>query len=214
MKKTTISYFLKNSLPVIIAALVLLLIEFVGFNRAFTIGAMTDLPTEVLEINDGVLDNFEYQDNFLIAEGSDPKIQYRDLNMKIRGIDINCEPTSDSNSSQIFFATPDRPVSEDNSLRISLTKDDNIFFLPTTVFVTYLRLDLATDAGETLACTDIVLNPEIEIPAEFITLFSFIFWCFFFAAMVRLKFRNNSWRLVLSLGRMDNCLFGLVNCFN
>ena len=102
MKKTTISYFLKKSLPVIIAALVLLLIEFAGFNRAFTIGAITDLPTEVLEINDGVLDNFEYQDNFLIAEGSDPKIQYQDLNMKIRGIDINCEPTSDNNSSQIF----------------------------------------------------------------------------------------------------------------
>ena len=131
MKKTTISYYLKKSLPVIIAALVLLIIEFAGFNRAFTISAIANLPTTVLEIDDGTLDNFDYQNNLLIAEGSDPKIQYRDLNMKIRGVDINCEPTSDSNSSQIFFATIDRPVSEDNSIRISLTKDDNVFFLPT-----------------------------------------------------------------------------------
>lgn len=210
MKKTTISYFLKKSLPVIIAALVLLLIEFAGFNRAFTIGAVTDLPTEVLEINDGVLDNFEYQDNFLIAEGSDPKIQYQDLNMKIRGIDINCEPTSDNNSSQIFFATPDRPVSEDNSLRISLAKDDNVFFLPTTVFVTYLRLDLATDAGETLVCTDIVLNPEIEFQASSLRFLIYIL-VLFLAAMVSLKFSQqqlDAW--FYHWGGWIIALFGLV----
>jgi len=210
LKKTTISYYLKKSLPVIIVALVLLIIEFAGFNRAFTISAMTDLPTAVLEINDGVLDNFEYQDNFLISEGSDPKIQYRDLNMKIRGVDINCEPTTDRNSSQIFFATIDRPVSEDNSIRISLTKDDNVFFLPTTLFVTNLRFDLATDAGETLVCTDIVLNPEIEYQSNSLRILIY-FLVLFLATMVSLKFSQqqldawfNHW------GGWIIILFGLV----
>lgn len=187
-----------------------LFIEFAGFNRAFTISAIANLPTMVLEIDDGTLDNFDYKNNLLIAEGSDPKIQYQDLNMKIRGIDINCEPTSDSNSSQIFFATPDRPISEDNSLRISLTKDDNVFFLSTTVFVTYLRLDLATDAGETLVCTDIVLNPEIEYQANSLR-FLIYFLVLFLAAMVSLKFSQqqmDTW--FYHWGGWIIILFGLV----
>jgi len=55
------------------------------------------------------------------------------------------------------------------------------------VFVTYLRLDLATDAGETLVCTDIVLNPEIEYQANSLRFLIYIL-VLFLAAMVSLKF--------------------------
>ena len=168
MKKSTIFYFLKRRVPAILVVLLVLIVEFAGFNRLFTVSMLSGETPEILEIEDGSLINFTYQEDVLIANGWDPKLQFRDLYEEVTLIDINCTPLYTDNSSQIFYSTDKHPISEDNSIRFALTSEDNIVVLPQKLLVQDLRFDLATDSGETLRCDNIVLNPKIELQTNFL----------------------------------------------
>ena len=182
MKKSTIIYFLKRSVPAILAVFIVLIVEFAGFNRLFTVGFLSGEAPEILEIEDGSLNNFTYQEDMLIATGWDPKLQFRDLDEEVTLIDINCTPLYSDNSSQIFYSTENDPISEDNSIRFALTSEDNIVVLPQKLLVHDLRFDLATDSGEILRCDNIVLNPKIELQTNFLrylvyfVLIALFFW--------------------------------------
>jgi len=168
--------------PAILAVFIVLIVEFAGFNRLFTVGFLSGEAPEILEIEDGSLNNFTYQEDMLIATGWDPKLQFRDLDEEVTLIDINCTPLYSDNSSQIFYSTENDPISEDNSIRFALTSEDNIVVLPQKLLVHDLRFDLATDSGEILRCDNIVLNPKIELQTNFLrylvyfVLIALFFW--------------------------------------
>lgn len=169
-------------MPAILAVFIVLIVEFAGFNRLFTVGFLSGEAPEILEIEDGSLNNFTYQEDMLIATGWDPKLQFRDLDEEVTLIDINCTPLYSDNSSQIFYSTENDPISEDNSIRFALTSEDNIVVLPQKLLVHDLRFDLATDSGEILRCDNIVLNPKIELQTNFLrylvyfVLIALFFW--------------------------------------
>jgi hypothetical protein len=161
LKKITFNSYLKQSVPVFLAIVVILIIEFAGINRFFTLGVLSDQQPTVLEFDDAALFNFTYEDDLLVADDRSPRIIFTDLNREVAFIDINCIPLSPNNKSTIYFSTQDDPFSEDNSIRFALTSGNNVVVLPPRIFVEDLRLDLATNTGEMLECDNIVLNPNI-----------------------------------------------------
>ena len=158
---------------VLLVLIACIFFEFAGVNRNFTISALSNLPTKILQIDDAILANSGYQNNTLTAYDPNPRMVFEDVDQKVRGIDINCVPTGDDNDSQIFYSTDDESFSEDRSVIFSLTEDDNVVFLPKTLLVSDLRFDLANDKNETLFCTDIVLNPEINYRGSYLRFFGY-----------------------------------------
>lgn len=140
--------------------------ELAVFNREFLIANFSGLVTHELQFEDAQLVGFEYSEKQLTSTEFDPRVVFSNMNIKIRGIDVNCEPVGAKNNSAVFFRTIDSPFSEDNSLRFSLTEQDNLIFLPTTTEITGIRFDLAEDAGEELICDNIVLNPVLDFQPD------------------------------------------------
>jgi len=174
MEKNNVIYRkLKRGGWILLVLIACIVFEFAGVNRIFTISSLVNLPTQVLQIDDAILADSTYQNNILTANEPDPRMVFEDVDLKVRGIDINCIPVEDDNSSQIFYSTDDNPFSEDNSATFSLTDGDNVIFLPKTLLVSDLRFDLAKDPNETLFCTNIVLNPIISYRGSYLRFFGY-----------------------------------------
>lgn len=143
----------------------MIFIEFFVFNGGFLFGRV--LQERRYSINQGLLYQFELENGTLVAQGVDPNITFRNINIPIAAISIKCANSVPGASGQVFYAGNGEKFSEERSVWYRASSVDPILFLDTTflipqpVMVSSLRFDLTGATGDSLTCSEFVVNPRV-----------------------------------------------------
>lgn len=140
--------------------LVILVIEFFGFNRN-SLSSVIGYTSKELEIGQGGLNGFELDGDKLISNNDDPKVVFTDIAVPVTSILLNCEDNiAGSSQSQIFYRGSNQYFTEIRSIRFALESVDPVYFpIPTDIDV--LRLDLVGQSDVAITCENIIVNPKI-----------------------------------------------------
>jgi hypothetical protein len=120
-----------------------------------------------LQVQDGTLYGFELVNGALVSEHNDPNLTFRNLDRRVRYIQIQCQNSNQAAHSQIFFRRVDEDFVEENSILFSLHEPEIMVSLPKTINITSLRFDLTNKPNDTIFCQDITINPEASFQFSF-----------------------------------------------
>lgn len=147
----------------------ILLIELLGFNRGFVRGRIYGLTERRYSVGAGSLYEFTLEGGRLISQGNDPNVTFDHVNLPVATVSIACMNSVLGATGQIFYRGKGQAFSESRSVRydaslpydaISLDQRPGVPGVPT---ISSLRLDLTDQAGDSLSCADIVLNPQAAL---------------------------------------------------
>jgi hypothetical protein len=150
--------------------------ELFVFNQGFLINAVFDLQQQRYSIKDGSLYQFDLKDGKLFAENNDPNITFRNIDLPVVSISINCINTVSGSTGQVFYSSNDSPFSElhaaiyDASLGKTTLK---LTSSPWPVMVSSLRFDLTDMPGDSISCSEFVINPQSPFKLSLVRLIGY-----------------------------------------
>ena len=177
----------------------LVLVEVNINNYQFFVTIFQNLNEYQFEINQGTIFGFKEADGQLISEHNDPHITLRNINDRIRYINIQCENDNPEALSQVFFRRVDEDWDVENSITFPLEHTETTVSLPRTLKVESLRLDLTNKAGDILTCQGFTLNPKTKFDVNGVRMGLFIFGLLGLLVSKKFipeKFSNSVWQLL------------------
>jgi len=144
-----------------------ILFEFFGFNHAFLSSRVSNLQERRYSARDGSLYQFDSVKRKLVAQTNDPNITFNNINLPVASVTINCVNTMPGAVGQVFYSRQGEAFSETKSVQYNPASPDKTLLLsqilgfPRTMTVASLRFDLTNIPGDSISCSEIVINPRI-----------------------------------------------------
>jgi hypothetical protein len=173
MQKDKITKFLKHNLIFILLFLISIFLEASIFNHQFFINTFHFLEERHYQIDEGTLYGFERSNDLLISEHNDPNLTFRDIDLRVRYIRVQCTNPNPEAFSQVFWRRESQDFIEENSIKLPLSGSMALIQLPRTTKITSLRLDLTNQVDDRLTCQGITINPKIPYRPRFISILLF-----------------------------------------
>jgi hypothetical protein len=158
----------------------ILLFELCIFNYGFLISKVLHLQERRYSVSDGSLYQFNLLKGNLVAQNNDPNITFDNINLPVGIISIKCINTVPRAGGQVFYRVGNEPFNESNSVQYEAPLADETLFLrrslgfPKIVTVSSLRFDLTDTPGDSIACSEFVINPHISFELSRIRLAGYV----------------------------------------
>ena len=147
----------------------ILLIEVFVFNRGFVYSKLLRLDERHYSVNEGKLFQFDYTNEILVAQNNDPNVTFDNVNFLVGAISIKCINSVPGAFGQVFYRNSNEAFNEHHSVRYDASLTDKTLFLgqilgfPKSMTVSSLRFDLTDTPGDSISCSEIVINPHIPL---------------------------------------------------
>ena len=141
-----------------------IIIELFIFNGDYLIGKAFNLQERRYSINDGGLYKFNLENGKLIAQNNDPNITFNNINRPIASIVVKCTNSNPMAVGQVFYRSNSKSFTEARSVRYDASLPETTLILtgiPLPVMVSSLRFDLTDTPGDSISCSEFVINPHI-----------------------------------------------------
>ena len=169
-KKIGLKNYLKRNSLFILLLLILIFLEFFSHNYRFFINHFFLLKERVYKIDEGTLYGFRNENGVLVSEHNDPNFTIRDIDERVKYIDINCVNPNPDSLSQVFYRKQDQDWADINSVTFKIDEPKTTIYLPQTTQITSLRFDLTDTEGDRITCTGITINPVVKFNFNFLRL--------------------------------------------
>lgn len=149
--------------------IILILIEAFVFNRWFLVGKIFRLEERHYLISKGILYHFKLENSSLVAQDNDPNISFSNVNLPIAAISFECVNSIPGAMGQLFYSKNGEAYNELQSIIYNVPLSNNLLLLgqslgiPRIVTVSSLRFDLTDIPGDTVTCSEFVINPNIHL---------------------------------------------------
>ena len=147
---------------------VIILFELFAFNNGFLMGKVLNLQERRYSVSNGSLYQFDLVNGKLVAQNNDPNITFENIDLPVASIAINCANTMPGAVGQVFYGSNGEAFSEARSVQYNASLQDLILWYPGSDFprvmtISSLRFDLTNIPGDSISCSEFVINPHISL---------------------------------------------------